>query len=110
MVERTQLLLAVILLGGCAAASFSTPAGSIVSSEFGSFTLAPGETRSIDMGSLYHEIRICNDSSSGGTLAATVSGTPMQLVPGVCGTDNGSSLTLRNLSSAKVVYGEILHE
>ena len=102
MVERTHLLLAMILLGGCAASS-STPAGSIASSGFGSFTLAPGETRSIDMGSLYHEMRICNDSSSGGTLAATVSGTPMQLVPGACGVDNGSSLTLRNPSSVKVV-------
>jgi hypothetical protein len=103
MVERTDLLLAVILLGGCAAASSSTPAGSIASSGFGSFTLAPGETRSINMGSLYRELRICNDSSSGGTLVATVSGTPIQLVPGVCGVHNGSSLTLRNLSSVKVV-------
>jgi hypothetical protein len=98
MRESSYALLALFLLSGCTSAG--TADGSIASAGFGSFTLAPGETRSIRTGALYREIRICNDVSSAGTVEATVSNGPaMQLAPGICARDNGDSFTLRNTSS-----------
>jgi len=68
----------------------------------GSFTLKPGETRSLTIG-FYREIRVCNNVGSGGTLDMTVGGRPStSLAPGVCWREFGDSLVLANASNGAV--------
>ncbi len=101
MTESRHILLALLLLSGCATGGASSPGGSTAYGGFGAFTLAPGETRTIRTGATYREIRVCNDVGSGGTVQAIVSnGAAMQLAPGICARDNGDSLTLTNVSTA----------
>ena len=103
MNERHYLLILSILLSACASTfgDASSPGGSIASVGNGSFTLAPGETRSIHIGGFYREFRVCNDTGSTGTVEATVSNQPpIQLAPGVCWREYGDSLTVRNVSSS----------
>jgi hypothetical protein len=103
MIEHKHLLLTLFLLSGCASAGSTSEGGSIASAGFGSFTLAPGESRSFRTGAIYREIRVCNDVGSSGTVEATVSsGTPMQLAPGICARENGDNLTLHNISTGTV--------
>src|SRR6266481_6876334 len=73
MIERRYFLLASILLSACASSfgDSSSPAGSIASVGNGSFALAPGETRLIQIGGFYREFRVCNDTGSKGTLEFT---------------------------------------
>jgi hypothetical protein len=100
MIDLRYFLLTSILLSACASGDTSSPEGSIASVGNGSFTLAPGETRSIQIGGFYREFRVCNDTDSSGTLEATVSNQPpIQLAPGVCWREYGDSLTLRDVSS-----------
>jgi energy-converting hydrogenase Eha subunit B len=101
MIGPRQFVLGLFLLSGCTSGDASAPGGSIASAGFGSFTLAPGETRTISTGAIYREFRICNDTGSGGTVEAIgSSGAAMQLAPGICALDYGDSFTLRNVSSA----------
>jgi hypothetical protein len=51
---------------------------------FGSLTLKPGETRSVDMSTSARTMRVCNDLFSSGAVIATIGGTaPHDLLPGV---------------------------
>ena len=103
MIGHKRFLLPLLLLSGCASPGSSSEEGSTASAGFGSFTLAPGESRSFRTGAIYREIRVCNDVGSSGTVEATVSsGTPMQLGPGICARENGDNLTLRNISTGTV--------
>ena len=70
--------------------------------EAASFSLAPGETRSFNIG-FYREIRVCNNVGSAGTVDMTVGGQPpTTLAPGVCWRNSGDSLVLHNGSTGSV--------
>jgi hypothetical protein len=94
---RARLISALAFLlaaGGCLPA---------LAAEFGSFTLQPGEARSIRIGSTYRTIRLCNDSESAGTLQAVIgaSGT-LQLAPGLCTEQSGDSIQVLNAANGPV--------
>lgn len=94
-VALRHLMLAV-LLGQFFASDASAVGG-------GSFTLAPGEIASIVIGSTYREIRICNDLQSAGELVVVVADhEPFSLAPGLCKSQHGDHIALRNESSAIV--------
>ena len=77
-------------------------AGEARAQEATSFMLAPGESRSFNIG-FYREIRVCNDVGSAGTIDMTVSGQPpTQLAPGVCWRNSGDSLVVHNDSTGGV--------
>jgi hypothetical protein len=88
-------------LYGCAAGS-SGGGGTTIGA--GSFTLAPGESRTLRVSSTYRTIRICNDVGSAGTIEGAVGDYPaVSLAPGVCNANTGEygdRITVRNLSSA----------
>jgi hypothetical protein len=92
MNERHYLLLLSILLSvHLRRCVFSR--GSIASVGNGSFPLALGEARSMQIGGFYREFRVCNDTGGTGTVEATVSNQPpIQLAPGVCWREYGDSL------------------
>jgi hypothetical protein len=71
--------------------------------EFGSFSLQPGETRDIRIGSTYRTIRLCNDSESAGVLQAVIGDhDPIQLAPGLCAEDSGDTIQVRNAANGTV--------
>jgi len=66
--------LAVVLLAGAALAA-----------DGGTFTLAPGEVRSVSVGSTDREIHVCNDLGSAGDLLVVIGDhDPLRLAPGIC--------------------------
>jgi hypothetical protein len=73
-------------------------------SRFGSFSLAPGESKTIFVDPPYGYIRLCNDAGSAGTLEAVIDGhEPVALAPGICyDRDNGDRIALHNPSSSTV--------
>jgi hypothetical protein len=82
------------LLAGCAGSGQSVPG------EFGSFTLKPGETRQIQTGYIYRNMRVCNDAGSAGPITATIDDhLPRELLAGVCAEDLGNSVLLHNQSN-----------
>jgi hypothetical protein len=83
----------VALLAGCAG---SGPSGG----EFGTFTLQPGETRKIETGHIYRNMRVCNEAGSAGPIAATIDDHQLrELQAGVCAEDLGNSVLVHNQSS-----------
>jgi len=69
----------------------------------GSATLAAGESRIIRAGTVYRDIKVCNDVESRGDLLAAIGGSdPVRLSPGMCQWDRGDSIILRNESTATV--------
>jgi hypothetical protein len=94
--RRLALALAVVA-GGALSSS-----GEASAQQATSFTLAPGETRSFNIG-FYREIRVCNNVGSAGTVDMTVGGQPSTtLAPGVCWRNSGDSLVLHNGSAGSV--------
>jgi|SRR5476651_159892 hypothetical protein len=82
------------------AASSALPA---LAAEFGSFTLQPGEARTIRIGSTYRTIRLCNDSESAGTLQAVIGGSgTLQLAPGLCTEASGDTIQVLNAANGPV--------
>jgi hypothetical protein len=91
-------VVAVALLAGCAG---SGPSGG----EFGTFALQPRETRNIETGHIYRNMRVCNDAGSAGPIAATIDDHQLrELQAGVCAEDLGNSLLVHNQSSG-VAHG-----
>jgi hypothetical protein len=92
-------------LSALVAASFF--ASSAFGQAFGTVTLAPGQARQISIGPAYHNIRICNDMTSGGSVIATMrEGSPRILLPGECllGRENLFYLENRSGSPALIQY------
>jgi hypothetical protein len=83
----------VALLAGCAASGPSN-------SEFGSFTLQPGETRRVETGHIYRNMRVCNEAGSAGAITATIDDHQLrELQAGVCAEDLGNSVLVHNQSN-----------
>jgi hypothetical protein len=87
------LLFAAAAIGTCLAA---LPA---LATDHGSFSLRPGESRQITVGSTYFSLRVCNDIASAGPIAVTVGAHESRtLAPGLCTEQSGDFVGLRNLS------------
>ena len=86
-----------------AVAITSALAGADAFAGSGSPTLAAGETLTIGTSVVYRDIKVCNDSASGGDLLASFgSDEPVRLAPGMCHWDHGDHITLRNDSAATI--------
>jgi len=99
MNRRCSIIVFALALG----AGFDS-AQTLAASRFGSFSLAPGESRTIFVDPPYGYVRLCNDVGSAGTLGAVIdSHEPVALAPGICyDRDNGDRITLHNPSSGTV--------
>jgi hypothetical protein len=92
------------LLAGCGAPGQQT------TGEFGTVSLKAGETRQVQTGYVYRNMRVCNDAESAGSISATIDDhVPHELLPGVCAEDLGNSVLLVNHGSslARVTYRPI---
>jgi hypothetical protein len=64
--------------------------------------LKPGETRVIQTGYIYRNMRVCNEAGSAGPIAATIDNHQLHVLQaGVCAEDLGSSVLLHNQSSGE---------
>jgi len=80
-----------------AVACLTTQAGAM---EYGSFSLKPGEIREVRTGSTYRQLRVCNESGSGGAIVAVIGDhEPHTLGPGLCAEEYGDTIKLQNGSS-----------
>jgi hypothetical protein len=80
-----------VLLAGCGAAGQQT------SGMYGTFALKAGETREVQTGYIYQNMRVCNDAESAGLISATIDDhITHQLQPGVCAEDLGNSVLVVN--------------
>jgi hypothetical protein len=96
-VKRIHIVVGLLLAASSIVRLSQAPA---VASEFGAFSVKPGETQQIAMGGSYRRIRLCNDAGSAGTLDVTIDDQPTHhLLPGVCAEDRGDSVVLRNSST-----------
>jgi hypothetical protein len=69
----------------------------------GAVLLLPGQTFSVRINGVYRDIRVCNDSGSGGDLIATISrNDPVWLAPADCRFSQGDRIELRDGSSGAV--------
>jgi hypothetical protein len=109
MIDHRFLLFPLLAatLYGCAFGSqggWSSGAGSNVGA--GSFTLAPGESRTIMVSNTYRTIRICNDVGSSGILEGAVGDYPaVSMAPGVCNANmayTSDHITVHNVSTGTV--------
>ena len=67
---------------------------------FGSVTLKPGETRTVDFSSSARTMRVCNDFFSSGAVVATIGGSlPHDLSPGLCAEEIGDRMTIESHAS-----------
>jgi hypothetical protein len=88
-------LSAITILG---AGLIAGQAGAAVN--FGSLSLKPGETRTVDMSTSARTMRVCNDSFSSGSVVATIGGAaPHDLLPGVCAEEIGDRMTIQSHAS-----------
>src|SRR5438876_9570572 len=89
-----------LMLGTLAVLLF---AGAALAADGGSFLLAPGEVRSVSVGSTDREIHVCNDLGSAGDLTVVIGDLDaLCLATGICKWDHGGRITLRNDSRSSV--------
>ena len=70
----------------------------------GSESLAPGEAKSVSTTPIYGTIRVCNDTTSKGTVTVTIDDRQSAvLAPGLCTEDRGGSIDLANDHSGPAV-------
>ena len=75
-------------------------AGQAFAFNFGSVTLKPGETRTVDFSTSARTMRVCNDFFSSGAVVATIGGSlPHRLSPGVCAEEIGDRMTVQSHAS-----------
>ena len=84
--------------------------GAAAAQEFDSFTLKPGESRTVEIGANYVDLRVCNDLLSASAVLATIEPRrPELLQPGECTEDRGGGIEFRNQGNgpAMVSYRRI---
>ena len=69
----------------------------------GSETLAPGEAKSVSTAPIYGTVRVCNRTTSKGTVTVTIGRESSVLSPGLCTADSGGSVALANDHSGPAV-------
>jgi hypothetical protein len=75
-------------------------AGQAFAFNFGSVTLKPGETRTVDFSTSARTMRVCSDFFSSGSVVATIGGAaPHDLLPGVCAEEIGDRMTVQSHAS-----------
>jgi hypothetical protein len=95
--HRNAVFALAVTIGGLAAAT-SAGAG-----EFGAFTLQPGQSQTIQTGSTYRQLKLCNGSESAGQLDAVIGTSDViHLGPGICAEWSGDRIMLHNVSSGVV--------
>jgi hypothetical protein len=106
MISRQFLVIPFLAatLSGCASGSSGGGGGGGTIIGAGTFTLAPGESRTLRVSTVYRVIRICNDVGSSGTIEGAVGDYPaVTLAPGVCNANSGQysdRITVHNVSSS----------
>ena len=105
MIDRRFLLLPFLAatLYGCASGATGGGGGTGINGS-GTFTLAPGESRTILVATTYRNIRICNDVGSSGTIEAAIGDYPaVTLQPSMCNNNMGQygdRITVHNISAS----------
>lgn len=105
MIDRRFLLMPFLAatLYGCASGA-TGGGGSTGINGAGTFTLAPGESRTILVATTYRNIRICNDVGSSGTIEAAIGDYPaVTLQPSMCNNNMGQygdRITVDNISAS----------
>jgi len=95
LARRSAALASIAALAGLLAGCGAT--GQQTSGMYGTFSLKAGETRTIQTGYIYQNMRVCNDAESAGPISATIDDhIKHQLLPGVCAEDLGNSFLLVN--------------
>src|ERR1700754_4251524 len=95
----TRLMVIII----AAALSAWQGAGPDSASPSGAFSLAAGESRTLQIAATYRPVRLCNDFGSPGPVRAWIGHhLPHFVPPGVCAEDTGDQILLRNESSGTV--------
>ena len=90
----------ILTLGAIVLVGAALTGGQAFAFNFGSVTLKPGETRTVDMSTSARTMRVCNDSFSSGSVVATIGGTaPHDLLPGVCAEEIGDRMTIQSHAS-----------
>jgi hypothetical protein len=97
------LTLLIATLYGCSGGGSLQGGSSGTITGAGTFTLAPGESRTIRVSTTYITIWICNDVGSAGAIEGAVGGyPPIALAPGDCNANigwYGDRITVRNISA-----------
>ena len=105
MIGRRFLLIPLIAvtLYGCASGSSGGGGGGTIIGA-GTFSLAPGESRTLRVSTVYRTIRICNDVGSSGTFEGAIGDYPAAtLQPGMCNNNPGQygdRITIHNVSAS----------
>jgi hypothetical protein len=90
----------ILTLGAIALIGAGLTGGQAFAFNFGSVTLKPGETRTVDFSTSARTMRVCNDFFSSGAIVATIGGSlPHDLSPGVCAEEIGDRMTIQSLAS-----------
>ena len=105
MIHRRFLLMPFLAatLYGCASGATGGGGGTGINGA-GTFTLAPGESRTILVATTYRNIRICNDVGGSGTIEAAIGDYPtVTLQPSMCNNNMGQygdRITVHNISAS----------
>jgi hypothetical protein len=90
----------ILTLGAIALMGVALTSGQAFAFNFGSVTLKPGETRTVDFSTSARRMRVCNDFFSTGAVVAAIGGAlPHRLSPGVCAEEYGDRMTVQSLAS-----------
>ena len=90
----------ILTLGAIVLIGAALTGGQAFAFNFGSVTLKPGETRTVDFSTSARRMRVCNDFFSSGAVVATIGGAlPHRLSPGVCAEEYGDRMTVQSLAS-----------
>ena len=87
----------ILTLGAIVLMGAALTGGQAFAFNFGSVTLKPGETRTVDFSTSARTMRVCNDFFSSGPIVVTIGGNVSHdLSPGVCAEDIGDRVTLQS--------------
>src|SRR5258707_14209132 len=90
----------ILAVGAIALMGAALTSGQAFAFNFGSVTLKPGETRTVDFSTSARSMRVCNDFFSSGAIVATIGGSlPHDLSPGVCAEEIGDRMTIQSHAS-----------